>query len=171
MNALKKLAATATLCLGLMVPSLSFGEEAAPAAPQGLGLTAGSSHLQLTGATFNDFYWVWLPSISNLAAYGTSSPFQLGPINLPAATFDTVTLSGPSGLIGALNPANSSFMLAGSSLASGYYSLNVIGHTAGGMAAYAVQMDVTPVPEPETYALMLAGLGLLGLAARRRKNG
>ncbi|MDP2811103.1 MAG: FxDxF family PEP-CTERM protein [Rhodocyclaceae bacterium] len=26
-----------------------------------------------------------------------------------------------------------------------------------------------PVPEPETYALMLAGLGLVGWAARRRK--
>jgi len=26
-----------------------------------------------------------------------------------------------------------------------------------------------PVPEPETYAMMLAGLGLLGVAARRRK--
>ena len=29
-------------------------------------------------------------------------------------------------------------------------------------------VPVTTVPEPETYALMLAGLGLLGLAARRR---
>ena len=27
-----------------------------------------------------------------------------------------------------------------------------------------------PVPEPETYALMLAGLGLVGFAARRRKQ-
>lgn len=30
---------------------------------------------------------------------------------------------------------------------------------------------VVPVPEPETYALMLAGLGLVGFTARRRKAG
>ena len=30
------------------------------------------------------------------------------------------------------------------------------------------QLDVTAVPEPETYALMLAGLGLLGFVTRRR---
>jgi len=28
---------------------------------------------------------------------------------------------------------------------------------------------VSPIPEPETYAMLLAGLGLLGFAARRRK--
>ena len=30
---------------------------------------------------------------------------------------------------------------------------------------------VAPIPEPETYALMLAGLGVLGWAARRRQAG
>jgi len=29
---------------------------------------------------------------------------------------------------------------------------------------------VTPIPEPETYAMLLAGLGLLGFVARRRKQ-
>jgi uncharacterized membrane protein YdcZ (DUF606 family) len=31
-------------------------------------------------------------------------------------------------------------------------------------------LTIAAVPEPETYAMMLAGLGLLGVAARRRKQ-
>jgi PEP-CTERM motif len=39
---------------------------------------------------------------------------------------------------------------------------------------YAFEVDnlrytVSPIPEPETYALMLAGLGLVGFIARRRR--
>ena len=30
--------------------------------------------------------------------------------------------------------------------------------------------NVNAVPEPETYALMLAGLGVMGFVARRRKS-
>lgn len=33
-----------------------------------------------------------------------------------------------------------------------------------------VSMSVTAVPEPETYAMLLAGLGLMGVVARRRKS-
>lgn len=33
-----------------------------------------------------------------------------------------------------------------------------------------IGLKVTPVPEPETYALMLAGLGALGFISRRRKK-
>ena len=40
----------------------------------------------------------------------------------------------------------------------------------GGYAPTYVTSQVAPVPEPETYAMMLAGLGLLGVMARRRKT-
>lgn len=33
-----------------------------------------------------------------------------------------------------------------------------------------VNFVTAPVPEPETYAMLLAGLGLIGFSARRRKN-
>ncbi len=45
---------------------------------------------------------------------------------------------------------------------------------AGGtmMGTYPISQTITAaVPEPETYAMMLAGLGLLGFMARKRKAG
>lgn len=43
-----------------------------------------------------------------------------------------------------------------------------------GNGAYGAALDnvrvTTPVPEPETYGMLLAGLGLLGLVARRKKQ-
>ena len=35
---------------------------------------------------------------------------------------------------------------------------------------YTIEMVTAPIPEPETYALMLAGLGLVGFMTRRRKQ-
>lgn len=49
------------------------------------------------------------------------------------------------------------------------YTLSVSGITTGS-ATYAGNLNVTAVPEPETYAMLLAGLGLVGAIARRRKS-
>lgn len=49
---------------------------------------------------------------------------------------------------------------------TGYSSnLNVILGASGG----SITVPVTSVPEPETFAMLLAGLGLMGAVARRRK--
>lgn len=48
----------------------------------------------------------------------------------------------------------------------------VIGRTSVGYLSLAeVQVMAAPVPEAETYAMLMAGLGLLGVIARRRKQG
>ena len=47
--------------------------------------------------------------------------------------------------------------------------INMFGYATDGLPIGTI--PVPSIPEPETYALMLAGLGLLGAAARRRKGG
>jgi hypothetical protein len=46
----------------------------------------------------------------------------------------------------------------------------VSGTPVGGRQQTQDLLVFAPVPEPETYAMMLAGLGLLGFVARRRKQ-
>ncbi len=68
------------------------------------------------------------------------------------------------------------FEVADSSLASGLsakhvrYSVNAGSPHWGYLVEIDVQGHPAPVPEPETCSLMLAGLGLVGFAARRRSS-
>ena len=55
------------------------------------------------------------------------------------------------------------------SLGAGSYYYSVLGGAAG-PAAYAIASATAPVPEPETYALLGAGLGIIGFVASRRRR-
>jgi len=50
------------------------------------------------------------------------------------------------------------------------YELRVRGRSDSGDAAYCGEIVVSAIPEPQTYAMLLVGLGLVGFSARRRKH-
>lgn len=62
-----------------------------------------------------------------------------------------------------------SWSLTAYGLSSGDYALKVDGKVLGaGGGAFGGDLTVSPVPEPQTWGMLLAGLGLLGVAARRK---
>jgi hypothetical protein len=89
--------------------------------------------------------------------------------------------AGPDNLILGFGSSAQSFALASNApwarysitfnpTASGAYTLSFQNGGGDNMGAMLDNVSVAAVPEPETYALMLAGLGLLGFMARRRKS-
>ena len=44
------------------------------------------------------------------------------------------------------------------------------GYKVGDLVSEGITLTITPIPEPETYAMLLAGLGLMGFVARRRQR-
>ncbi|NGZ88400.1 FxDxF family PEP-CTERM protein [Duganella aceris] len=56
------------------------------------------------------------------------------------------------------------------SLTSTVHHLVVTGTPMGGAFVGSLDLNVTAVPEPETYGMMLVGLGLVGAIARRRNK-
>lgn len=49
-------------------------------------------------------------------------------------------------------------------------SIQNLGRVVFPGSTFDIKVQAAPIPEPETYALMLAGFGLLGVVARRRKQ-
>ena len=69
-------------------------------------------------------------------------------------------LSGAAQAVGAYGTFDRSINLA--------YNIGTI--EAGKSASIGYEYIFAPIPEPETYAMLMAGLGLMGVIARRRKR-
>ncbi|WP_179958421.1 FxDxF family PEP-CTERM protein [Chitinimonas arctica] len=84
------------------------------------------------------------------------------------------TLFGPNGATAwtYMSTNKSQILSYDGALSSGAYSLVVTGlaGTIGGKYAIEMNASADPIPEPETYAMFLAGIGLIGTIARRRSK-
>jgi hypothetical protein len=129
----------------------------------GLGLTAG-------GVVF-DTYAFTLGATSNVASSVTS----LGTL-VPASY--SLFSTGVDGLVGTSDDAGvASWTFGGApvvhtvQLSAGSYYYSVFAF-APSVAAYSINSAAAavPVPEPETYAMLGAGLGVIGFLASRRRQ-
>lgn len=79
---------------------------------------------------------------------------------------DTLVTNGTTMSSGAVDV----WTITANNLMIGDYYLQVSGNMVGDDAAsFGGAVMMVPVPEPETYGMMLGGLGILGFLARRRK--
>ena len=111
-----------------------------------------------------DDFWTFeliTPSSTSFGALQTFSVIE-GSIKNFAAV-----LMGHGQLTASSAPGSQSLSWVGQ-LAAGEYTVHVTGVTGLGKAAYLGSVSALPVPEPETYGMMLAGLALVGAVARRR---
>lgn len=124
------------------------------------------------GNTFTDKYTFSLAGLSNLSAdlfsYSGSAKNGLDITSLDLYTSAGTLVTHGSQLSTGLTDQ---WTLSSDGLSAQSYYLQVSGSVLSNAAGnYTASAALAPVPEPETYGMLLGGLALLGVMARRRKS-
>ena len=161
--------------------------------PQVLDLTDGSGFFGDTfaannkGSTFADHFTFTVEGTTGMNFDAIiSSISRTADTGLDISSLSLYRVGGGTGTGGT---AGDTLVSSGSALQSGgidvwtltsnnlsagnYYVMvggNLVSDSAASFGGAVMMSPMAPVPEPETYGMMLAGLGVLGVLARRRKS-
>jgi hypothetical protein len=126
-------------------------------------ITSSGSIVSLinTGASAGVFW-----DVGSSATIGSTTSFAGNRLSLASITLDSGAIMGcggayaSTGAVTMISNAVSTGCMGGLTVA-----------TLGGVATSALPFSpITAGPEPETYAMMMAGLGMMGFIVRRRRQ-
>ena len=167
----------AAVLLGAVVSSSFALDEVLPP------LNPSASFDNTVSGLFTDTFQFSLTGLSIVAVSITNNEINSGSssfggilgfsgfVDLPVGadvplTYSTTPVPGPDG-----STIHVQRLEGNGLLPLGTYTIVVTGTgITGSTASYGGNVVATPVPEPETYAMMLAGLGAIGFLVARRRS-
>ena len=130
-----------------------------------------SGNDNITTSTVSNVFNVTLPSDVLSGGASVTGSFNLLGFNVFIDSFSLFDVPNSTTVVSGV-PGSSSVFSFGSLSVSDSYQLLVDGHSIGSNSSgsYSGNLQVSPIPEPEEYSMLLIGMGLIAFSLRCRKT-